>query len=109
LNTISEKSIAWLNEKIDQVKKVAVISHRNPDGDALGSSLALRHYLKQKGIVCTLIVPNSFPDYYNWMPGIEEVINHEDNKIQVETTLPEQELIFFLDFNDLAIVDTLEA
>jgi phosphoesterase RecJ-like protein len=48
--------------------KVVIITHYNPDGDAIGSSLGLKHFLKTLGLEPTVIVPNDFPKFLKWMP-----------------------------------------
>ena len=48
--------------------KIVIITHYNPDGDAIGSSLGLKHFLSQKGLEADVVVPNDFPKFLKWMP-----------------------------------------
>ena len=54
--------------------KIVIITHYNPDGDAIGSSLGLKHFLKQKGLDAEVIVPNDFPKFLKWMPESKKII-----------------------------------
>lgn len=83
-------------------KKIAIIHHRNPDGDALGSTLGLYHFLKKMGHTPTVISPNEYPDFLAWMPGAETVRVFEREIADCIKILDEAELVFTLDFNHLS-------
>ena len=88
-------------------KKIAVLAHTNPDGDAIGSSLAWAKVLRSMGHEVTCLVPNRYPAFLAWMPGIEEVIvAKEDNGRAVEA-IDDADLIFFLDFNRIDRLENL--
>ena len=89
-------------------KKVAIIPHRGPDGDAMGSTLALYHFLLKNNHFPTVISPNDFPDFLAWMPGSETVKIYEKDKINCTKILEEAEVIFTLDFNALHRVGEME-
>ena len=55
-------------------QNVAILSHRNPDGDAIGSSLALRHYLEQYGHTVHVLFPSEFPTEFEVMPGAGDIL-----------------------------------
>lgn len=82
-------------------KKIAIIPHRNPDGDAMGSTLGLYHFLKQKGHTVTVISPNEFPDFLEWLPASDTVRVFEKEVETCTRILQEAELVFTLDFNFL--------
>ncbi|MBR3703633.1 MAG: DHH family phosphoesterase, partial [Alistipes sp.] len=85
---------------------VVVLSHTNPDGDAIGSSLAWAEALRAKGHSVTCIVPNRFPYYLEWMTGVEEMVIFKDDKQQrAAKAVNEAELIFCLDFHSLQRLD----
>ncbi len=86
-----------LNEK---QFNIVITSHRSPDGDAVGSSLALFHYLKKKGHQVTVVVPDSYPNFLNWLTGSPEIITFESKPEEVETLIKEAELLFCLDYNE---------
>ena len=82
-------------------KKIAIIPHRGPDGDAMGSTLALYHFLLKNNHEPIVVSPNEFPDFLAWMPGSETVKIFEKDKQNCTKILEDAELIFTLDFNAL--------
>lgn len=82
-------------------KKIAIIPHRNPDGDAMGSTLALYHFLKKMNHQPVVISPNEFPDFLAWLPGSQDVLIYERDRNGTKKSLEQAELIFTLDFNAL--------
>ena len=82
-------------------KKIAIIPHRSPDGDAMGSTLALYHFLSKLQQDAVMIAPNEFPEFLAWLPGSENVLIFEKDRENTTRILHEAELIFTLDFNAL--------
>jgi phosphoesterase RecJ-like protein len=82
-------------------KKIAIIPHRSPDGDAMGSTLALYHFLLKSNHQPIVIAPNDFPEFLAWMPGSDQVLVYENDRVKTTQILQESELIFTLDFNAL--------
>jgi nanoRNase/pAp phosphatase (c-di-AMP/oligoRNAs hydrolase) len=82
-------------------KKIAIIPHRGPDGDAMGSTLGLYHFLLKNKHHPVVVSPNEFPDFLAWMPGSETVKIFEKDKQKCTKILEDAELIFTLDFNAL--------
>ena len=82
-------------------KKIAIIPHRVPDGDAMGSTLGLYHFLLKNNHHPVVVSPNEFPDFLAWMPGAETVKIFEKDKENCTKILEDAELIFTLDFNAL--------
>lgn len=82
-------------------KNVVIVPHRNPDGDAIGSSLAMYHYLKNNGHRATIIAPNDYPGFLKWLPGSEEVFKFNTQNRQSKSCIEEASIIFLLDFNAL--------
>ncbi|MGJ8667025.1 MAG: DHH family phosphoesterase [Patiriisocius sp.] len=89
---------------IETSKNIVIVSHKNPDGDAVGSSMGLHFFLKNMGIESTVILPNDFPDFLKWMPGVETALNFEKQNSQSVNALEKADLIFTLDFNSLSRV-----
>jgi bifunctional oligoribonuclease and PAP phosphatase NrnA len=89
-------------------KKIAIIPHRGPDGDAMGSTLALYHFLLKNHHYPIVISPNDFPDFLAWMPGSETVKIYEKDKENCTKILEDAEIIFTLDFNALHRVGEME-
>ncbi|MFV8375395.1 DHH family phosphoesterase [Flavobacterium sp. LB1P71] len=82
-------------------KKIVIIPHRGPDGDAMGSTLGLYHFLLKNNHHPVVVSPNEFPDFLAWIPGSETVKIYEKDKANCTKILEEAELIFTLDFNAL--------
>lgn len=89
-------------------KHVFITTHHKPDGDAIGSMLALTHYLACKGHKVTAVSPSELPDFLCWLPGTELVMNYEAEPKAVQKALDTADLIFCLDFNDLSRVRSME-
>lgn len=96
---IHPQKVAQITEAIEGAEKIVITTHRSPDGDALGSSLALYHFLKRKNKNVKVIVPNSFPYFLKWMPGAREIEIYEYNPTAAQHILTHADLIFSLDYN----------
>lgn len=105
MNTLDIQAIQLL---LATPKKIAIIPHRGPDGDAMGSTLALYHFLLKNNHHPVVVSPNEFPDFLAWMPGSENVKIYEKDKENCTKILEEAELIFTLDFNALHRVGEME-
>lgn len=98
---IQEDKIQKTHKYIEKGDAFVIVSHVSPDGDSLGSSLALYHFLTNYGKDnVSVIVPNAFPSFYNWMPGRKEIIIHEKYPEFAEQLISEADVIFCLDFNE---------
>jgi phosphoesterase RecJ-like protein len=89
-------------------KKIVIIPHRNPDGDAMGSTLGLYHFLLKLKHDVLVISPNEYPEFLDWMPGSKTVLTYEKHKDETTKILQEAELLFTLDFNALHRVGEME-
>ncbi|MDD5150213.1 MAG: bifunctional oligoribonuclease/PAP phosphatase NrnA [Flavobacterium sp.] len=105
---MKEQDIQAIQQLLSTPKKIAIIPHRNPDGDAMGSTLGLYHFLIKNNHEAVVVSPNEFPDFLAWMPGSEKVKIFEKDKINCTKILEEAELIFTLDFNALHRVGEME-
>ncbi len=98
---MNSEDVNGIKALLSRPQKIVIVPHKNPDGDAIGSSLGLWHYLKAKGHKARVVVPNDYPKFLKWMPGTKEVINFErDNSAAVEY-LNSCTICFTLDFNHL--------
>ncbi|TPD66976.1 DHH family phosphoesterase [Flavobacterium microcysteis] len=98
---MKEEDIKGIQELLVSPKKIAIIPHRSPDGDAMGSTLGLYHLLKKLGHDAVVIAPNEFPEFLAWLPESEKVLVYEKDKTNVTAVLQQAELVFTLDFNAL--------
>lgn len=80
-------------------KKIAVLTHTNPDGDAIGSLLGLGLFLKAMGHDVQVMTPNPYPEFLQWLPGNGEVVIFTRRKAKAIRIIEEAEIIFCLDFN----------
>lgn len=105
---IQEEKIQKVKKYIEKADKITIVTHVSPDGDALGSSLGLYHFLAtfEKENVA-VIVPNEFPSFYRWMPGSKDIIVYEKYPDFAAQLIKESDVIFCLDFNEPKRVEKL--
>lgn len=84
---------------LGQQKKIIILSHHSPDGDSIGSSLGLYHYLIQKGHEAQVISPDPVPSFLHWMPSFADAVNFETHREVAFDAITAAEVIFCLDFN----------
>ena len=103
-----------LQANIDKVKtyfnkaeKIVIVTHISPDGDALGSSLGLYHFLNGMEKTVNIVVPNAFPDFLQWMPGAKEIVRYDKYSEFADKLISEADVICCLDFNALSRIDTV--
>ena len=100
INLLNAEEVTSLRHLIDNSKKAAILCHMNADGDALGSSLAWSAYLRQQGLETAVIVPDMFPDFLQWLPGMQQQVMRYDKKTEeVRQWLKDSDLICYLDLN----------
>lgn len=101
-NSALKTGLKELQEKLsDKSGKIAILTHFNPDGDAIGSTLGLSRILTRIGHDCSVIVPNDFPEFLKWLPGAEDIILLPKHEAKVAEIIEASELLFFVDFNDI--------
>ena len=88
-----------LHSVISSAQHVVLLTHQSPDGDAMGSSLAMYHYIKSLGKDAQVIVPNAFPDFLAWMPGADTVLLYDAHTAEANSSLEEADLVICTDFN----------
>ena len=96
-----QKKLEELKSFLSTPKNIVIIGHRNPDGDAMGSTLGLFHYLTKKGHNATVVVPNEYPNFLHWLPGSEKTYRYDWQNSQSVKAINKSDLIFLLDFNAL--------
>lgn len=112
---LSKERIESLRELLAPAnRKIVIVAHTNPDGDAVGSSLAWAEVLRRMGHEVTCIVPNKYPYFLDWMPGIGQVVVFKnDTTGDAVRAIAEADLLFCLDFNAVSrleiLSDTIEA
>ncbi len=100
-------NLLQLQELLNIPKDITITSHRNPDGDAIGSSLALYHFLIKNGHHVKVIFPSEYPAFVAWMPGADKILIHDIEPDDCEAALKNSDFIFCLDYNSLSRVDKM--
>ena len=100
------KGFEDLKEFLSKPRNIVIVGHRNPDGDAMGSTLALSHYFSKKGHQPTVVVPNEYPDFLHWLPGSDATYRFDWQNSQAQKAIKSSDIIFLLDFNALHRVGT---
>ncbi len=86
---------------IMKANDIVITAHVSPDGDAVGSTLAMCHYLSAMGKKATVVLPNAFPAFFKWMPGAREIVVFKDNRRNAINAINQADLIICQDFNEL--------
>ena len=105
---MTKSDILEIEKLLTTPKLVVIVPHKNPDGDAIGSTLALYHYLTEKGHNAKVIAPNDYPNFLKWIPGESDIVNHETHTKEANKLISEAELVFTLDFNALHRAGAME-
>ena len=110
INSIfNTKDIDYLKAIIGEGSFFVLTCHAGPDGDALGSTLGMAHYLRELGKEALVIVSDAFPDFLAWMPGAQEILRFDKQRDKAELMLSMADVIFAMDYNALNRVDDMGA
>jgi phosphoesterase RecJ-like protein len=104
---IARSKIEQLRDYIEKPQHVVILAHTNPDGDAIGSSLAWAEVLKRHGHDVTCILPNKFPYYLDFMPGCGDMVIYKHDEVRATDAVRKADLIFCLDFHTMSRLDGL--
>lgn len=102
-----EKGLQEAYHFLQSIRNVLIVSHRNPDGDALGSALAMSLYLKKMGHQVTVAMPSAYPAGFAWMPGATDIMIFDDDEERVIQEIKKADLFIFLDFNHISRIDKM--
>ena len=105
LHKFNNQEIAEIRSILTLPKNILITTHYNPDGDAIGSSLALYHYLKFKGHNVNVLIPNDVPEFLQWMPGMDEAVIYFHHSRKGNKLIEDADLIFCLDYNSISRVN----
>ncbi len=106
-NIMSEAEAALFRNITATTGKAVITAHSAPDGDAIGSSLALASYLRTNGVDAKIVMPDSLPDFLMWLPGAPDIVCHDVAPVEAERLVGEADTVFCLDFNDLSRIHAL--
>jgi phosphoesterase RecJ-like protein len=93
--------ITGLKAFLQKKRTIFITTHMRPDGDAIGSILALNHFFKSTGHQVIAVIPSEYPYYFEWFPGIKELLNYQNQKELVLQELAKAEIVIAVDFNQL--------
>lgn len=102
-----EEDIIELKQYLQIPRDISIIAHRNPDGDALGSSLGLKLFLERLGHCVTVVMPSEAPNVFTFLPSIEKMVIFDLRHDDARAYLDKADCIFCLDFNALDRIDKL--
>lgn len=102
----TQSDLTTFSDLISEAAHIVIVSHKSPDGDSVGSSMAMYHWLKnwqsdKEIVVCH---PDAAPEFIQWADVQKVIRNFQDHKAEVENALKEADLVICLDFNDLSRV-----
>ena len=101
LNQDHIRLIHRLKKDLSAPRRILVTTHQGPDGDGMGSSQAIYSFLKKQGHDVSIIVPNDYPDYLQWLPFNDVVVNYMRQKPLAEELIEKTEFVFHMDYNHL--------
>lgn len=104
---IEQSKIDHFIKWFERADKIVIVSHVAPDGDAIGSSLGLWHFLNTQDKEVSVIVPNAFPDFLKWMPGSKDILLYDRYKEFADKLIMEADVICCLDFNAIHRIDAM--
>ncbi len=96
---MAKDSFSKFRSLLKKSNHIVIVTHWSPDGDAMGSSLALYNYLVKTGKKASVITPNDYPDFLHWLPGNSKVTDFMKQGKKAATLIKKADLIFTLDFN----------
>ena len=105
---IEEEDIDTANRLIYNANHIVVTAHISPDGDAVGSTLGLYHFLMKIGKDVVVILPNRFPAFLNWMPGSDKIVIMEETTAETVSLMKAADLVFCVDYNSIDRINGLK-
>ena len=100
-NYLENTDFHKIQEVLDRSGKIIITTHTNPDGDAIGASLAMYRYLKKRDFEARVIIPDQYPEFLAWLPGSQEILIFEEDPVNCKAFIGESDLIICVDFNNL--------
>jgi phosphoesterase RecJ-like protein len=98
---LEHTDFAIIAEKLNTPSRILITTHTNPDGDAIGSALALGIYLKKKAHQVQVMVPDDYPDFLAWLPGHEDILVYRHKPEVCQEAIRKADIIFSVDYNNL--------
>lgn len=96
---MKKEDILNIKQLLSSPKKIVIVPHKNPDGDAIGSTLGLYHFLVKSNHQVHVLTPNDYPLFLKWIPGNDTILKHDSQTKECNTLINNADIIFTLDFN----------
>lgn len=101
------ENIETARRLINEANNIILTGHIRPDGDAVGSTLAMAYYLRTLGKRTTVVYPNAYPEFFNWIPGIKDTVIFEDQPDVATRLIRESDLHICLDYNQMSRISAI--
>lgn len=85
--------------EIKSASSIIITAHKSPDGDSIGSSLGLYHFIKKLGKEVVICHPDPAPDYLLFLEGVDTIKTMATENLEIEELFNHSDLIFCLDYN----------
>ena len=108
IDILTSDQVAQLSHLISDAQNIIITCHKSPDGDAIGSSLGWADYLRSLGKEPTIVIPDQYPDFLQWLPNTEKIIRYDKHPEKCDMLLKIADLVFCLDYNATSRVDEME-
>ncbi len=96
---LKNNSVIYFRKLVLEPANVLIVAHYNPDGDTIGASLAMYHFLSSLGHQAKVLVPNDPPSFLKWMPGSDDLVIYQQNPEFGNELISNADIIFCMDFN----------
>ncbi len=107
LMTEIQKEIRALGDLLSVTQNIVLTAHKDPDGDALGSALALWHWLRKRGHTVDIALPSPYPDGFHWLPGLDKTLVSDYDMEEIVQKLKFASVVIYLDFNAMDRIERL--
>ncbi len=101
-NIFTPNKLQGVKDRINKASSIVIVAHKSPDGDSIGSSLALYHFIKKFNQNVVICHPDPAPTFFTWLDGFDSILNYQNNKEKVKSEIQKSDLMFCLDFNALS-------
>jgi len=96
---MNKQDLSSIKQLLSTKKKIVIVPHKNPDGDAIGSTLGLYHYLLKGNHQVSVLTPNDYPSFLKWIPGNDTILKYDSQTAPSDDLIENADIIFTLDFN----------
>ena len=94
-----------IEAEIQAASYIVITAHKSADGDSIGSSLGLFHFIEKLGKKTIICHPDKAPDFLYWL-DTTNILLMEENPEEVTAAVKKADLIFCLDYNAISRVGT---